>query len=156
MASEWGVSMNTEELTFDDNGLTAEILSEFRSVAGWSTRPLYQYEKAIENSLFSVTAQLDGKVIATGRLIGDGVTDWYVKDIIVLPEFQRRGIGSRLMHYLLAYIKQNSLPGTQVKVVLMSAKGKEPFYEQLGFRVRPNERDGAGMKLNMQIEEAVE
>jgi ribosomal protein S18 acetylase RimI-like enzyme len=146
--------MMLDELTFADNGLTAEMWSEFRRIAGWSVRPVYQYEKALENSLFSVTAQVEGKTVAIGRLIGDGVMDWYVKDIIVLPEYQGMGIGTRLMNYLLAYIKQNSLPGTSVRVLLMSAKGKEPFYERLGFRVRPNKLEGAGMKLNLYIEEA--
>ena len=41
----------------------------------------------------------------------------------------------------------NSLPGTCVSLNLMSAKGKEAFYEKLGFKRRPSETDGAGMEL---------
>ena len=36
-------------------------------------------------------------------------------------------------------------PGYKVKMCLMAAKGKEPFYEKFGFSERPNENLGAGM-----------
>ena len=36
-------------------------------------------------------------------------------------------------------------PGYKVKITLNSAKGKETFYEQFGFKVRPNDDAGAGM-----------
>jgi hypothetical protein len=55
------------------------------------------------------------------------------------------------MEYLLSYIMRNSLPDTTVAVTLMAAAGMEPFYEKLGFRVRPNAREGAGMMMNMKI-----
>lgn len=37
-------------------------------------------------------------------------------------------------------------------VVLMAAKGKEEFYRKLGFRVRPNGCEGAGMMLQFGFE----
>ena len=33
-----------------------------------------------------------------------------------------------------------------VTVGLMAATGKEPFYERLGFNVRPNAHQGSGMQ----------
>lgn len=33
----------------------------------------------------------------------------------------------------------------------MAAKGKEEFYKKFGFRVRPNEKDGSGMMINIEI-----
>jgi len=48
---------------------------------------------------------------------------------------------------LIQYVADNSLPGTCVSLNLMSAKGKERFYERLDFKRRPSEADGAGMEL---------
>jgi len=39
-----------------------------------------------------------------------------------------------------------------ISVNLMSAKGREPFYEKFGFNVRPNENRGAGMDQWIQKE----
>ena len=36
-------------------------------------------------------------------------------------------------------------PGYKVKMGLMAAQGKEPFYRKFGFEERPNGRLGAGM-----------
>ena len=46
---------------------------------------------------------------------------------------------------------ENSIPNTRVTVGLMAAKGKEEFYQKLGFRIRPNEKEGNGMMINIQI-----
>ena len=137
------------ELVFCDNSLTAELLSKFRQAVGWENYPVFQNEKALENSLFSVTASYNDTVVGIGRLIGDGVTDWCLKDIIVLPAYQRMGIGTALMDYLMRHIRKNIMDGTAVLVMLMAAKGREPFYEQFGFRIRPNDREGPGMILNL-------
>ncbi len=37
--------------------------------------------------------------------------------------------------------------GWRVKIEMVSAKGKEGFYEKLGFKLRPNENEGHGMNL---------
>ena len=44
-------------------------------------------------------------------------------------------------------------PGYIVNLNLNSAKGKEPFYEKLGFVERPNEDAGAGMNQWLVLEE---
>lgn len=139
--------MNPRDITFLDNGVTAEILAKFRLIAGWGTKPLLQYQKALENSLFSVTAVYNNKVIGIGRLIGDGVLDWYIKDIVIIPEYRGKGAGRALMDYLMAYINEHSMPETLISITLMASKGKEPFYEMLGFRTRPNDSEGAGMQM---------
>ena len=41
----------------------------------------------------------------------------------------------------------------KVKMCLLAAKGKEPFYEKLGFVERPNDRLGAGMDQLFILEE---
>ena len=144
--------MNPDDMTFVDNGVTAELLSRFRQIAGWSDKPLHQLQKALENSLFSVAAVYNKEVVGIGRLIGDGAMSWYLKDIIILPEYRGRGNGRAMIKYLLRHIEDASMPGTVVAVNLMAARGKEPFYEKLGFHIRPNDREGAGMQMKLLVD----
>ena len=49
-------------------------------------------------------------------------------DLVVLPDFQGRGIGKALAQALLA-----KLPHEQGPVLMYVVPGKEAFYEKLGF-----------------------
>uniref|UniRef100_UPI004055E6BE GNAT family N-acetyltransferase n=1 Tax=Acetatifactor sp. TaxID=1872090 RepID=UPI004055E6BE len=116
-----------------DNVLTAEDFVRLKVATGFWERPLEQVEKALKNGLFNVSAICDGKVIGMGRLVGDGAMYWYLQEIIVLPEYQGKGIGKSIVNRLIDHIKISAIPGTQVSVGLTAVKGKEPFYEKLGF-----------------------
>lgn len=127
-----------EEIQFElvDNVLTAEDFVRLKVAAGFMERPLHQVEKALKNGLFNVSAICDGKVVGMGRLVGDGAMYWYLQEIIVLPEYQGKGIGKSIVNRLLEHIKSAALPGTIIDIGLTAVKGKEPFYKKFGFSVR--------------------
>lgn len=125
--------MNEFEYDLIENELNAEDFIRLKVATEFRDRPLEQVEKALKNNLFDVTAVYNGEVIGMGRLIGDGVMYWYLQEIIVLLEFQGRGIGTKIVNRLLDYIKENTSPGTFVSVGLTAAVGKETFYEKFGF-----------------------
>jgi hypothetical protein len=56
-----------------------------------------------------------------------------------------------MVNRLVEYVKETSLPGTSVSLCLMCAKGKEGFYEKLGFFRRPCEWEGAGMEMEIEL-----
>ena len=72
---------------------------------------------------------------------------------IVDPDYQGQGIGRTLVEAVIKRIKDDSKPGYKVKLNLNSAKGKEPFYEKFGFKIRPNEEAGAGMDQWLTLED---
>lgn len=124
-----------EEIRFElaDNQLTAEDFIRLKTATGFMRRSLEQADRAIRNGLFNVTAVCDGEVVGMGRLVGDGAMYWYLQEIIVLPEYQGKGIGKSIVSRLLEHIRENTIPGTGVEVGLTAVKGKEPFYEKFGF-----------------------
>lgn len=134
-------------IEYRENGLTAEALARLRNREGWTHTEVFQAQKALERTLFSVAACSDGEIVGMGRLVGDGALIWYIQDVIVAPEHRGEGIGRAIVVRLVEYAKANSLPGTGVAIGLMSARGKEPFYEKLGFYRRPNDHEGAGMMI---------
>jgi len=131
-------------LRFEENSLTAKQFLSLRESVGWKGVE-FQVEQALKSGLYNVLAKDGEQVIGMGRLVGDGIMYWYVQDVIVNPQYQGQGIGKSIMAYLFRYIEENSLPDTTVTIGLMSAKGKDEFYEKLGFIARPNEIYGAGM-----------
>lgn len=131
-------------IEFEENVLTAAQFLTLREAVGWSGKP-QQIEKAIEKGLYNIIAKDEGRIIGMGRLVGDGVMYWYMQDVIIMPQYQGKGIGKQLAERMLEYIRQNSIAGTTVTVGLMAALGKEPFYEKMDFILRPNEKMGAGM-----------
>ena len=116
--------------------------------AGFIERPLPQGEKALKNGLFNVSAICGGQVVGMGRLVGDGAMYWYLQEIVVLPEYQGKGIGKSIVNRLLEHIKSAAVPGTIIDIGLTAVKGKEPFYEKFGFLVR-----STGMGQLMEIQE---
>ena len=140
-----------ENVKLVDNELAAEDFIRLRISAGFLETPLEQAKKAIKNGLFTVTAICEDKVIGMGRLVGDGAMYWYLQEIIVLPEYQGNGIGKAIVERLLKHVEESGFPETKVTVGLMAAKGKEAFYEKLGFFSRPNSNCGSGMAKYIEI-----
>jgi len=64
------------------------------------------------------------------RGVGDGVSVLYIQDLLVLPEYQRRGIGSKLLEQMLA-----AFPDVNQTVLLTDdTEATIGFYEKAGFR----------------------
>ena len=128
------------------NKISVEDYHYFRKSVGWRELENDLAVKTIENSLFLVTAVDKGKTVGLTRVGGDGGYTMFITDVIVLPEYQNKGIGNKLMAEAVKYIKEEFLQkGQSVIVYLMSAKGREPFYRKFGFEDRPNNEFGAGM-----------
>ena len=127
-----------KEIQFElaDNVLKAEDFLRLKVSTGFIERPLQQVETALKNGLFNVSAICDGKVVGMGRLVGGGVMYWYLQEIVVLPEYQGKGIGKSIVNRLIEYIKSTAIQGTIIDIGLTAVKGKEPFYEKFGFSIR--------------------
>lgn len=111
-----------------------------RRAASWGEMTEEGLAAGLPNALYSVVLELDQEVIGCGRVVGDGGLYFYLQDVIVLPGFQGRGLGARIMEALMAYLDRTARPGAFVG--LMAAEGVEAFYEPYGFRRRPDDRPG--------------
>lgn len=129
----------------EEDVLTGEqFIYLFRSV-GWEAPLPEQVEVALKNSLATFGVFDGGSVVGMARLLGDRSMPYYIKDFAVLPDMQGKGIGRMLMEHIEGFIRKELRDGWAVSLGLISSKGKEPFYERLGFEARPCSWDGAGM-----------
>ncbi len=124
---------------------TPEEYNRLRHLVGWGTYREDVIEKALPGSLYCVCAYIDTELVGMARVVGDAGMVYYIQDVIVDPGRQRQGIGAQLMDQVMGYIKAHASHNTIVG--LMSAKGKEAFYEKYGFVNRPNDRLGSGMTI---------
>lgn len=107
-----------------------EILHLYEKV-GWTnyTANPKMLRNAYANSL-KIFAAYDGeKLVGVIRAVGDGFSILYVQDILVLPEYQRKGVGTALMNKMLETYKH-----VYQKVLLTDDSEKTiAFYKAVGF-----------------------
>ena len=108
-----------------------EIFPLYEAV-GWTnyTSNPTMLKNALEHSLFLISARdEEGNLIGFLRAVGDGFSIVYIQDIIVLPEYQRQGIGTQLLRQTLEYFKEVY----QMILTTDSELKTLAFYESNGF-----------------------
>ena len=133
--------------------ITPEEYMQLRAAVGWMQFPLEQAKACVEKAYVMLCVRDGEKPIGLVRLLWDGGYIAFLSDVIVIPEYQGQGIGRRLVEESIRRLQAGMKPGYKVKIVLNAARGKEPFYEKFGFRVRPNEDAGPGMDRWLVMEE---
>lgn len=132
-------------MEYRENGLTYEEYIALRDSVGWYNFAEEQVSKSIKNSIYDIVVEDNGQTIAMGRLIGDGIY-YIIADIVVKPEYQGKGVGSKIIDKLLTYVDTNTPIGGRSSVQLIAEKGKEEFYIKKGFKLIPHEFCGSGMR----------
>ena len=118
-----------------------DVLHLYQAV-GWTnyTDQSEMLEQALSHSL-AIYVALDGDaVVGLIRLVGDGFSSVFVQDLIVLPTYQRQGIGSNLMKEALADYND----AYQVQLATEQTEKNLGFYRSLGFETLST-YDCAGM-----------
>lgn len=83
---------------------------------GWNANGTYTKEqlfKAINNSWYSISAYDNEILVGFGRIISDGVYQTFIGDMIVHPEYQKKGIGSEILDLLTDKCKESGIKWVQ-------------------------------------------
>ncbi len=108
-----------------------QVLPLYAAV-GWTnyTQRPDMLERAFRGSLLVLGAWDGDKLVGLLRAVGDGASILFLQDILVLPDYQRRGIGSALVREAL-----RRFPNVyQVELAADNAPRLAAFYRSLGFR----------------------
>ena len=106
---------------------------------GWEIRDEKIIKQALENTLYSLCVYDGDRLIGYGRIIGDKTIFLYIQDIMVIPEYQGKKIGTGIMTELLKQVEEYKKINPNIRTYLGASKGKENFYKKFGFISRPNE-----------------
>ena len=127
------------------NTLTTEQFLELYTSVGWEPPCPEQVERALGHSYAMFTACEGGKVVGMVRLLGDGGMSFYLKDFAIIPSYQGKGVGKKLLAAVREYILKRLEEGWAVSLELISTQEAVPFYKRQGFEERPCDWDGPGM-----------
>ena len=108
--------------------------SEFIDVLNRSTlgvrRPVDDFnriKKMCESANLIVIAKLNGKLIGVARSITDFAHCTYLSDLAVDKDYQKKGIGKRL-------IEETKKQAPQAKLILLSAPAAVDYYPKIGMK----------------------
>jgi N-acetylglutamate synthase-like GNAT family acetyltransferase len=79
------------------------------------------------NSLYRWIVSDQGRIVAAGRALSDGIDCSYICDVAVLPDYQGSGLGKQIVGRLVEQSRGHK------KILLYAVPGKEAFYRKFGF-----------------------
>jgi GNAT superfamily N-acetyltransferase len=123
---------------------------ELFQTTGWKfSRPVTPevLEMSLARSWYCLFAWDGDRLVGAGRICTDGLLHAIIYDVIVAPDHQGQGIGKQIVQRLV----RKCLDAQIGTIQLFSARGKQGFYEKLGFVVRPAEGPGMQYQGNVSI-----
>ena len=108
-----------------------EVLPLYEAV-GWTnyTQNPTMLKAAYKNSLHILGAlNEEEKLVGVLRAVGDGASILFIQDILVTPEYQHQGIGTKLLQQTLEKYKNMY----QIQLATDDSKKTVSFYESNGF-----------------------
>ena len=111
---------------------------QLRNSIGWKIFQYDKIKKGLDNSIYCVCVEEQGKLIGFGRIIGDGGTVFYIQDIMVEPSYQKQNIGTLIMEKLMCYIDDNCIDDAIIGLIAISNLDK--FYKKFGFTYNQDNR----------------
>lgn len=113
----------------------AEEMTELYRQAGWLAPEESGafIPRAMAGSAVALGAFDGSRLIGMGRAISDGVSDAYIQDIAVSPDYRKRGIGGEIVRRIAAALQTRGIDW----IGLVGEPGTEHFYEELGFIRKP-------------------
>lgn len=123
MKIERNADINTTEL----NGLLQTI--------GWAINPAEKLDKALALSWGWITARSeDGKLVGFVQVLSDGIKHAYILRLLVHKDYQRQGVGTKIMEELFEFLKVNKL-----NPILITKPSEEDFYNKFGLSRENND-----------------
>lgn len=135
-------------LKIKENVKNVEEFNLLYDAVGWGAYSKDITKRALDNTFYSVSIYDENKIIGYGRLIGDTICFMYIHDIMVLPDYQSKKIGTMIMNKLLEKINELKKEHPDILVYLGASKNREGFYEKFGFVKRIDAGLGYGMVLD--------
>ncbi len=113
----------------EERNLTVEQILSLYQANNWSAAQKPQIlHQALLNSHCLVSAWDGEKLVGVGNAISDGFIVVYYSHLLVDPDYQRQGIGKRIMAIL-----QQRYKGFHMQILVADSQAI-PFYEKCGFR----------------------
>lgn len=88
--------------------------------SGMGKKDIVRSQAALDGSLFTVSIYDINKLIAFGRVVGDGGITYVVSDIMVDKEYQRQGLGDKIMQNIDHFLDEHTFEDSYVCLIANS------------------------------------
>ena len=135
---DWNIMKENDiEIKFVNNWSESDIIKLYKAGGWWKESYDPSGIRSLIAGSFAFAVVIDnntGETIGMGRIISDGVSDAYFQDIVILPEYRGKGIGKKLVNYLIKYCLSKKL----IWIGLIAEPGQDEFYSSVGFKQMKN------------------
>ena len=111
-----------------NEAVSVKELADLRESIGWN-RMENEYKNPLLTSYYHIAVYEKEVLIGYIDCVSNGVTDAYIQDLMVHPDYQRRGVGTELMTIMINYLKQKHI----YMISVVFEENLKPFYEKFGF-----------------------
>lgn len=88
--------------------------------------------RAVAGSFLAAAAFEGENLVGMGRVLSDGISDAYIQDVVVHPDFRGKGIGGKIVMFLVSELEARGVDW----IALVGEPGTENFYSHLGFEAK--------------------
>lgn len=121
------------EIKFIESWSTEEIIKLYKAGGWWRESYNPSLIPALISGSFAFAIVRDistGKTIGMGRILSDGISDAYIQDLVILPEYRGKNIGKKLVTFLIDHCVSKGIGW----VGLIAEPGREEFYKDVGLK----------------------
>ena len=88
--------------------VSVKALADLRESVGWN-RMEKEYKNPLMTSYYHIAVYENDKLIGYIDSVSNGVSDAYIQDLMVCPDYQGKGIGTDLMDKMIEYLKKKRI-----------------------------------------------
>jgi ribosomal protein S18 acetylase RimI-like enzyme len=127
--------MKDYKISTDKNKLDLLAIHDYLSNRShWAKgRSFEKVKLSVENSLCFGVYNDSEKFVGFARVVSDYAVFAYIMDVFILEDYQKQGLGKKLMDYIMQYPK---LQGIQR--IMLATRDAHGLYEKYGFKVSSN------------------
>lgn len=115
------------EIKFDCSGVDWGLVADTLRRVDMACYSPALHEKAFRNSYVTVFVYHENQMIGFGRAISDDAYQAAIYDLVVTPDYQKKGLGKTILKHILTRLPD-------CNILLYASPGKEEFYIKHDFR----------------------
>ena len=108
----------------------------------WNEIPETLVENAINGSMINISVYDNAECVGVGRIVGDGALKGMLTDIMVLNEFQGKGVGKLIVTSLIKELENMVKDGCCFQLEASPTANNREFYIKCGLKYKPQNQDG--------------
>ena len=115
----------------ETSNIDLEDLDKLWKAIGWNSRGPQKWQEVLSKSSYILSAWDKDDLIGIGRILEDGIMCMFY-DIGVHPDYQGKGVGSKIMEHLIEQVRYK----TYASIGLFAWEENPtnlPFYKKFGF-----------------------